>query len=266
MRIDKKRREMKKLKYITSRFQYISDLHLEMRRKIPNIPVIANQMILAGDIGNPFHDSYEEFLTLCSNNYKFTFVVSGNHEYWNDHGIDATNEKIEEITSKLGNVYYMNKRKIETENVCILGCTLWSKLSYIPPETRKVGDDINIFDSKGIILGPDGLDMLHKKDVRWLTKTLESCKKDTIVISHHLPTYDLLHRKYNNERNLQYLNRYYTNLEHLIKHPVKVWIGGHSHCSMKINIGNTFLGINAYGYPNQYEKFYSKHKVTTFHI
>ena len=244
------------------RFQYISDLHLEMRKIIPNIPVIAKDMILAGDIGNPFHNNYEQYLRMCSDKYENTYVVSGNHEYWNENGIDATDEKINDIASKLNNVYYMNNRKIETENFCILGCTLWSNLLNIPSEENigKIGDDINI-KNNGTIIGTSGLQELHDNDVLWLTKTLVSCEKPTVVITHHLPTFKLMHRKYAKST---YLDRYYTNLEHLIRFPISTLIGGHSHCSMKININDVFLAINAYGYPNQYEKFYSKHKISSF--
>ena len=72
------------------RLRYFSDLHLEfisnnkIKQFIQKIPSdINNICILAGDIGNPYESKYDIFMEYMSKNFKKTFVISGNHEYYN---------------------------------------------------------------------------------------------------------------------------------------------------------------------------------------
>jgi predicted phosphohydrolase len=260
---------MKRLNVKAKHFQYISDLHLEMRKEPVNIKVVAKNIILAGDIGNPFHDNYSEFMKKCSGEYKNTFMIAGNHEYWNRAGISITNEKMEDVASKYDNVHFINNKIVEMDDTFIVGCTLWSDLRSINSK-KVIGDDLNIYqDDKGGVITRECLTRLHKKDVHWLTGALNECakknlKKNITVVTHHLPTYKLLHKKYENDRMKPHLDRFYSNLDYLIQPPIKNWIGGHSHCSMKVYMNGVFLGISAYGYPNEYEKYYAKHKMTSF--
>src|SRR5690606_25209030 len=89
-----------------------------------------------------FDENYTLFMKMCSTEYENTFVVAGNHEYWNRAGIELTNEKIEDVTSKLGNVHFINNKVLELDNLYILGCTLWSHINTI--SNKLIGDDINI--------------------------------------------------------------------------------------------------------------------------
>jgi len=261
---------MKRLNTNAKRFQYISDLHLERRKDLVNLKVVAKNIILAGDIGNPFHDNYAEFMKRCSGEYENTFMIAGNHEYWNRAGISLTNEKIEDVASKFNNVHFINNKIVEMDNTFVVGCTLWSNLSQISKNSQRlIGDDLNIYkDEKQGIINKDGLMKLHENDVNWLTRALNYCAisndKKIVVVTHHLPTYRLLHNKYKNKRMEPYLDRFYSHLDYLIKPPISTWIGGHSHCSMKVYMNGVFLGISAYGYPNDYEKYYAKHKMTSF--
>jgi predicted MPP superfamily phosphohydrolase len=72
------------------KLRYFSDLHLEfikantMEQFIRKIPSGMNEIcILAGDIGNPYQSNYNIFMDFISKNFKKTFVISGNHEYYN---------------------------------------------------------------------------------------------------------------------------------------------------------------------------------------
>lgn len=246
-------------------FQYISDLHLEQRSKLVPIPVISKNMILAGDIGDPFDELYKEYLEFCSNEYENTFLVTGNHEYWNTNVNDLSqvDEQIENVVDKLDNVHFLKNGVVETDNVYFIGCTLWSKINK--PPARLIGDELNIkYD--GRLITWNELNELHEKDVNWISDTIKQCQdKHIVVATHHLPTFKLLHCKYKKSY-LNYHDRYYTNLEHLIQKPILAWIGGHSHCNMKIDVNGVFLSIAAFGNPNNYEKYYLQHKVVSFNI
>jgi hypothetical protein len=63
--------------------QYLSDVHLEFRQKLPRVVPKGDILILAGDIGYPFSGLYEEFLRKMTHSFKKVFLVVGNHEYYN---------------------------------------------------------------------------------------------------------------------------------------------------------------------------------------
>lgn len=75
-------------------FQYISDIHLEISGKIPDIPKSSNNLCLLGDIGAPESDIYKKFIKECSEKFTNVFVIYGNHEYYSETSM----KKIEDIS------------------------------------------------------------------------------------------------------------------------------------------------------------------------
>ena len=75
------------------KIRYLSDIHLEfikpnkLEKFIKKIPIDENSIdeicILAGDIGNPYSSNYDVFMKFISKNFKKSFVIAGNHEYYN---------------------------------------------------------------------------------------------------------------------------------------------------------------------------------------
>ena len=92
------------------RFQLISDIHLE-KRKYKNNTILehsvkANNLILAGDIGNPLKSNYKEYLKYCSDQHQKVFLITGNHEYWHN-SIEETDKLIQQICSPYKNIYFL---------------------------------------------------------------------------------------------------------------------------------------------------------------
>ncbi len=73
------------------KLRYFSDLYLEfinpnkIQQFIRKIPYGIDEIcILTGHIGNPYHEiNYDSFIKYTSKNFMKTFVISGNHEYYN---------------------------------------------------------------------------------------------------------------------------------------------------------------------------------------
>ena len=87
---------------------YLSDIHLELRKKLPkDITKLfpenfgANILVLAGDIGNPFSDLYKTFLELCVSRFLYVLVVSGNHEYYTSTKRQRTMEETDQQISRI---------------------------------------------------------------------------------------------------------------------------------------------------------------------
>jgi predicted phosphohydrolase len=242
------RNDVLKLNTHVKDLQYISDIHLEGRVNVPQIPVLSNNLVVAGDIGDPFKNNYNDFMSKCSDNYENTFIISGNHEYWND-GICMTivNQKIENIVSRYQNVHWLKNRIVETSDTVFIGAVLWSNI--IIKQLANRGDALNITYADGPI-GESQLNLLHKYDVDWLNSTINEIQNDKklIVVTHHLPTYDLIHPKFQTFRWSGVLDRYASHNDRMIKPPVTAWLCGHSHHNMQIIKNGVYLGVNAMGY------------------
>lgn len=229
----------------------ISDIHLELpNSKIPRINNHngSDTLVLAGDIGNPLEKKYKEFLTLISDKFNKTFLVSGNHEYWNKSagiGPQETDEIISDISSKLGNVIYLQKGEHVHNGVRYLGCTLWGKGDKLTHHER--------MDSNKILgLTYEKYISLHNDHKTWLTDKLSE-KNDyrdyykNVVITHHMPSISLCDQKYKSHISSNY---FYSDSDELVSKS-DLWICGHSHTATIKSFGKSKCVINPYGYPNQ---------------
>ncbi len=238
-------------KHFSFSLQYISDIHLERRSSFPLIKPRSNYLALLGDIGHPRKPLYNDFLKYCSINWNKVFLISGNHEHY-DSGL-STDSDINNIVSKYNNVYYLNNSKINVDNYLILGTTLW----YKPLEKDRNYQIINKKHDDSLEFLHHNLDFSSAKIDREDQDpplNLNSSNKNVIVLSHHLPSYKLIIPKYHTPfyKPLQY--RYATNLEYMIKPPVKAWLCGHSHSQVEMTIPvasrpprlGVYCGINTF--------------------
>lgn len=234
------------------KLQYISDIHLEYRNSYPIIPKVGDYLALNGDIGSPFKSSYHDFLRHCSDTYERTFLISGNHEYWNNDNIpmNIIDQMIRDITSKFKNVHYLNKDVVKVDDYNIIGATLWSNIIN---KNNTMGDDLYIYNDSNINMTIDDYKNIHNDHVSWICKNIKSDNK-TIVLTHHLPTYELIHPFYRKGGYTKYQDRFASDLDEIIDYPIKAWLCGHSHSQYSVKINNVFCGINAVG--KKREKYY----------
>jgi len=117
--------------------QYLSDIHLEFYRShvlvsskvIPVAPIL----VLAGDVGYPFQDSYRLFLESMSQRFEHVILIHGNHEYY--HRKKTMNEIIQQtqyVCHRFPNVHFLHNDHVDLEVAGkmhrFLGSVLWSKL------------------------------------------------------------------------------------------------------------------------------------------
>ena len=62
--------------------QIFSDIHIELWNKMPEIPVKAKYLFLAGDIIQLNHLLFYEFFDYCSVNWEKVFYIPGTHEFY----------------------------------------------------------------------------------------------------------------------------------------------------------------------------------------
>jgi hypothetical protein len=243
------------------RFQLISDIHLEFGA-IKNISKYADYLVLAGDIGYPDQKLFKEFLSNTSKIFNKVFYVAGNHEYYQNwkkgkniklDTIDETNEKIKIIIKELGNnIYFLNNDYHDIDDsLRIVGSTLWTNISA---NSNSINDSYQIYSDDKILVSDDYLRNLHKLNVKFIENQIieaTSQNKKLVIVTHHLPSYKLILPKYKTSFYSSYNSHFASDLDHLIKEPIKAWCAGHSHGFNHQIINRVPCYVNAYGYPTE---------------
>lgn len=244
---------------MTIKIQYFSDLHLEfiepnkIRKIYKNIIPNAEICVLAGDIGLPFQQSYTDFLIYMNNIFKHIFLITGNHEYYqikenSNKTIEEINNKINEIilSNNLNNIHFLNNSSFDLNNYRFIGTTLWSKI-FLPKYT--VNDKINIHN-----FSVENNNKLFNENYEFIEEEIKKAEIDNkklIVITHHVPSFNLINDKYKTGYMSLYNQCFASQCDSLIKEPILCWIYGHTHMKDSNKINNIDCLVNPIGYPGE---------------
>lgn len=234
------------------KIQYCSDLHLEFPQNnsfLMQIPlkVEGDILILAGDILLFKElDEYKYFFNFISENFKYTYWIPGNHEYYYSDISERSNSFKEQIRS---NVFLVNNLIVIHDDIKFIFSTLWSKISLQNEwQIQKGLSDFSVIKKDGSIFTPFDYNLLHQNSIDFIEKELiQNRQSKTVVITHHVPTYMNYPEQYKGSA----LNEAFaTELFDLIeKSNIDYWIFGHSHENISdFKIGNTKLITNQLGY------------------
>ena len=239
--------------------QISSDLHIECVNDdnidpLQYITPSADILILAGDIGSLYKiKQLKNFLKQLSYYFKIIIYVPGNHEYYyidekDQVPLNILNERLFDLGDMISNLHILNCNSILIGNLCIAGCTLWSK-----PECKVPNFIVRIpeFNTSNYF-------NQHKKDLKYIVNIMKYCKNKEyklLMITHHPPTHDVLK---DTNRRKKYISLYSTNLDYLLdKKYINTWICGHIHKNFDFhsNKGCRVLG-NQMGKPKDGIKDY----------
>ena len=234
------------------KLRYFSDLHLEFIKPnkietfIKKIPSGIDEIcILAGDIGNPYQTNYYIFMDFISKNFKKTFIIAGNHEYYNKtKNIEETNIFLKEYFQKFNNISFLDNNYENYNGYCFIGTTLWSKITNPIYEINDVYSIPNFDYIK--------YNKLNIKSVKFLDDALNN--NNCIVITHHMPSGSLIDKKYKTANMINYNQWFYCDLDKLIdekKNKIKCWFYGHTHTPSNVLINEIPFLCNPIGYPNE---------------
>jgi predicted phosphohydrolase len=234
------------------KIQYCSDLHLEFPenkeflKKNP-IKALGDILVLAGDIV-PFAimEKHSDFFDYISDNFKQSFWIPGNHEYYHFDIADKCGILNEKIKS---NVSLVNNISILQNGVKIIFSTLWSKIrTSFQWQIERGMSDFHVIKDKGLRFSADRFNQLHVESLEFVEKALSTEKDDkTVVVTHHVPTLMNYPEKYKGD----VLNdAFAVELFELIEaEGPDYWIYGHTHHNTSgFKIGNTQMLTNQLGY------------------
>lgn len=247
------------------KIDYISDIHfecyeypLEFQQKILKTKNLESTiLILAGDIVNlkNLENTKKIFLNFC-NEYEDVIYILGNHEFYHDNW-DNIISNAYELEKLFENLHFLNNSNKIIQGINIYGGTLWfpedplnEVYSHMLSDYRYIKDfRKNVYLSNQLFL-----------------QNLEQFQ-GSLVISHHLPSYQSVADEYKGSP----LNRFFAcELTNIIKnlHPL-FWIHGHTHhpCNYEILSDcqkyDTRVLANPLGYPREFSSF---KEIKTFEI
>lgn len=222
-------RDMRRLKLKTNThlsIQYVSNLHVDLdvfktKRTLPE--VVGEDLAVVGNLGDPRHTSFGEFLQWATRNYRNVFLVPGPREhgcYIVYHADQANKMKLilSFVCANFNNLHLLDNRVCEVDDFVVAGSTFWSN----PLVTHVNG------------VSTQSHHAVYETNSRWVQMIMEKYDKPLIMLTYHMPSYDMI----DNERCFV---RESTSLiashdDGLIMSPVKAWICGNFYAkSISIN-------------------------------
>lgn len=235
------------------KIQFASDLHLEFRdnsRWLKDNPLIplGDILILAGDIGYMGDENYRRypFWNWCTENFKETIVVPGNHELYKGFDINTLTDGW--ALNVRDNIRVVYNNVLHYGDIDLICTTLWSEIPFREAyfTEKGVSDFRRIRDGKRF-LSWERFNEEHRKCVDFISKSIVESKAQTkIVVTHHVPSFQLIAEEF---RGSLINGAFTSNLDKMIENlPINYWIYGHSHRNIDTVIGSTKMLTNQLGY------------------
>jgi predicted phosphodiesterase len=232
----------------------LSDLHLEQERFVPPL-VDADLVVLAGDVARGTRGM--EWTRRWAPRRPVLYVA-GNHEFYG-HALPELIGELRRAASP-PSVRLLENDEVTLDGVRFLGCTLWSDFDFDGPEHRTqsmkvcerlVNDYEYIrFNPQDRTLRARDTRMLHVASRRWLAERLSRLHDGpTVVVTHHEP---LIRGRPPSKLTRTLAGAFASDLTDLMgRDRVALWVFGHTHRAVDLDVRGTRVVSNPRGYPHQ---------------
>lgn len=241
------------------KIQPASDLHLEFDHTVTIPNAGADVLVLAGDICMArYMENVDDFFKTVSNEFKDVIYVMGNHEHYRCL-YNSVVDMAKQALAKYPNIRVLANDSVVIDGVKFIGSTLWTDMNKGDPVTlysiRHMMSDyqiINYRDERGnfYTLRPENTYAAHREAVAYIEQEINIDDMPVVVVSHHAPSPLSIHPKYKTEQVMN--GGYSSDLSHILKPNVKLWIHGHTHSPFDYTVMDTRIVCNPHGYPNEY--------------
>lgn len=230
-----------------------SDLHNEFDRfDAPALGSGVSLVILAGDI-----DKKARGVKWANETFHCPVAyVSGNHEFYDGH-IDRTLQKMREVAKS--HVHILENQSLIINNTRVLGTTAWTDFCATGDQVAAASQaraSMNDFrfiraDAGYRRLRPDDLITRNQIAKAWLTQELaKPFEGKTIVVTHHSPSLVVAGGEHEG-----HLTAAYTNDWPWLIQQADLWVFGHTHEAIDVELGGCRVVSNPRGYPNEFTGF-----------
>jgi predicted phosphohydrolase len=256
----------------------LSDVHLEFYKHPKQIERLVASilssvsckdaiLLLCGDIGRLDtkydFDKYHTFLSLLTPHFNKIVLVAGNHEYYGS-SISVTNDRLRSLQKDRIIVLDNDVLILQSEPrpIAVIGTTLWGYCETLSGKNY-VNDFRHITTFRD---DPNEYNRIGRNSREWLTENIRlyAPTHNIIVMTHHLPSYELIDPRYADEF---LLNPYYAQSmdEIFTTDSIRLWVYGHTHIPSVREIQGTRFVCNPFGYPDECNpKKAFKHVISTW--
>jgi len=242
------------------KFLPLSDLHLEFlidpfhylppKRDDDKETVV----LLAGDILLGW--DAVDWIERIAPRFKAVCYILGNHEFYHNDFQEVPKQVDALIAdAKLDNVHFLNNRFVTIDDTRIIGTTLWNDFNGQDPKSMtlaswRMSDYQVIWNGDKVLRPEDTLDS-YQMNVDFLqTELSKKHNGPTVVMTHHLPSFEFISEEFRHEKELN--GAYASDLSDIYsKHDIDLWVFGHSHQALTLEMNNTLFVSNARGYPDE---------------
>ncbi len=247
--------------------QVYSDIHIELWNKLPEIPVKAKYLFLAGDISTISNTFFFPFMDYCSKNWEKVFYTPGNHEFYikNKNYNELSFEYKHKLNQRYKNVFYLDNEAVKlSDEIDVYGSTFWTKSPF--DSTYNAKQYINDYNwityfnqSKRHVVDLDisYVNELSQTSYNKLKQHLSNSIKPTIVMTHFPPirtgTSDPTYLAQKRTANLYFAWPDETINDFNLTN-VPIWISGHTHWSYNIDKNGSRFVANQLGYKSEIGK------------
>jgi predicted MPP superfamily phosphohydrolase len=253
-------------------FQLFSDIHSELWGCVPEMKPKSDYLFLAGNICQFKRQNFMPIIDFCSKNWKKTFYVPGNHEFWSPNYMCKSFEEYEFeykyfIEQKYKNVFFLNDQESHIENnLYVYGTTLWTRPTNI---TRKEMLSEGNIDYNSIYFRcheknynipittkymQDLSDLQYNKLIKYINENSSNLSKKIIIMTHFPPTQNnTMMPSEVKSCFADNINAWDNILDNLYLDNIPLWISGHTHYSYNFLYKNKIrLLSNQMGFKNEF--------------
>ena len=225
------------------RLQLLSDLHFEFHRDggryfVESLdPSGVDVLVLAGDID--VADGIPAALALLCRRFRDASVVyvHGNHEFYNTNRscvLDLTRQ----AQAENPNLVWLDSSGTEVLGFNFLGAPLWFPRSTVDEGLKHALTDFSVIE--------DFESWVYEENARAVAFLDQQLRPGDIVVTHHLPSQRCVAPRFVGNP----LNPFFVCdlTELILERRPRLWLHGHSHASMRTQIGETMVLCNPFGY------------------
>lgn len=208
-------------------------------------------LVIAGDLDVGYTRCLSA-LRRFAQHTKHVVYVSGNHEYYH-HTIAEFDDYIQRFTANT-NIHYLNPGRVTLDGITFIGATLWSNFGGDVFAQQYCARAINDFRTI-LNFSTNKCVELYDKHSEYIKQQYEQTPGTKVIVTHFLPDTACVAPEYSGE---SVINKYFANdlgswISELQDTPL--WLFGHTHSLVDIEIGDTRVVANPYGYnKNQHYK------------
>jgi predicted MPP superfamily phosphohydrolase len=225
------------------RIQLLSDLHFEFHRDggrsfVESLePAGVDTLVLAGDIavGDAIPGALELFCTRYAA-AKVLYVV-GNHEFY-VAGRERVLSLVEQAVKQHDNLVWLDASSVEIGGQRFLGTPLWFRREPAADRFKPKVTDFAVI--------PDFESWVYEENARAVSFLEAELHEGDVVVTHHLPSSGSVAPSFRGHP----LNPFFLcDVEALLRaRKPALWFHGHTHCSMRYELGPTTVACNPFGY------------------